>query len=71
MSGETNEPSVREQRVNEAIAAYLEAVDAGETPDPKEFISAHSDIAEDLGAFFANREEFERLTEPLQPAGER
>ena len=35
MSDETNEPSIREQRVNAAIAAYLEAVDAGETPDPR------------------------------------
>ena len=71
MSGETNEPSTREQCVNEAIAAYLEAVDAGETPDPKDLIAAHSDITAELGAFFANREEFERLTELLQSARER
>ncbi|MBC8876829.1 MAG: hypothetical protein H8E44_45965 [Planctomycetes bacterium] len=63
MSGEMNEPSVREQRVNEAIAAYLEAVDAGEAPDPKEFIAA------ELESFFANRDEFDRMAEPLQPAG--
>ena len=63
MSGETNESSVREQRVNEVIAAYLEAVDAGEAPDPKEFIAA------ELESFFANRDEFERMAEPLQPAG--
>ena len=69
MSGETNEPSVREQRVNEVIAAYLEAVDAGETPDPKEFTAAHDDIAAELESFFANRDEFERMAEPLQPGG--
>ncbi len=66
MSGETNDPSAREQRVNEAIAAYLEAVDAGESPDPNEFVAQHSDIATELGAFFANRDEFDRLAEPLK-----
>lgn len=69
MSGETNESSVRELRVNEAIAAYLEAVDAGHAPDAKEFVAQNSDIAAELEAFFANRDEFERMAEPLQPAG--
>ncbi len=67
MSGEMNDPSVREQRVDEVIAAYLEAADAGEAPDPKEFIAAHSDIAGELESFFANRDEFDRMAEPLQP----
>ena len=48
MSGETNESSARKRRVNEAIAAYLEAVDAGDAPDPKEFIAAHSDVSASL-----------------------
>ena len=69
MSDETNEPSIREQRVNAAIAAYLEAMDAGKAPDPQEFIAAHSDIAADLEGFFANRDDFERMAEPLRPAG--
>ena len=68
MSGETNQPSIREQRVNEAIAAYLEAVDAGEAPDPSEFVAQHGDIATELESFFTNRDEFERMAEPLQPA---
>jgi len=68
MSDETGEPSVREQRVNAAIAAYLEAADAGQTPDHKEFIAAHSDIAAELQSFFANRDKFERMVKPLQPA---
>lgn len=67
MSGEMNEPSLREQRVNEAIAAYLEAVDAGQTPDPKVLIAENRDIAAELEAFFVNRDEFERMVKPLQP----
>ncbi len=70
MSGETNEFSVREQRANEAIAAYLEAVDAGKPPHRNDFIAAHSDIAAELESFFANRDEFDRMAEPLQPAND-
>jgi len=68
MSGDANELSAREQRVNEAIAAYLEAVDAGRTPDPKEFIAANRDIAQELESFLANRDDFERMAKPLLPA---
>ena len=68
MSAETNDSSPREWRVDQAIAAYLEAVDAGETPDPIEFIAQHADIPEELALFFANCNQFERLVEPLQAA---
>ena len=68
MSAEANDSSAREQRVDEVIAAYLEALDAGQTPDPNDFIAQHRDIADDLEAFFANRDRFERLAEPLQAA---
>ena len=66
MSAEANNSSARDQRVDEAIAAYLEAVDAGQAPAPNDFIAQHRDIADDLEAFFANRDQFERLAEPLQ-----
>ena len=68
MPVEANDSSAREQRVDEVIAAYLEAVDAGQTPDPNDFIAKHRDIADDLEAFFVNRDQFERLAGPLQAA---
>ncbi|MDP6720122.1 MAG: hypothetical protein QGF59_15790, partial [Pirellulaceae bacterium] len=68
MSAETNDSSARERRVDEVIAAYLEAVDAKQTPERNDFIAQHRDIADDLEAFFANRDQFERLAEPLQAA---
>jgi WD40 repeat protein/tRNA A-37 threonylcarbamoyl transferase component Bud32 len=61
-------PSSREQQVNEAIAAHLEAVDAGQAPDRKAFIAAHPDIATDLESFFADRDQFDRLADPLIPS---
>ena len=68
MSAETHDSSARRQRVDAVIAAYLEAVDAGQTPDPDEFIVQHSDVADELASFFANCDQFERLAEPLQAA---
>ena len=68
MTAEANDSSAREQRVDEVIAAYLEAVDAGQTPDPNDFIAQYRDIADDLEAFFTNRDQFERLAKPLQAA---
>jgi WD40 repeat protein len=60
--------SSHEERVDEAIAAYLEAVDAGRPPDRQEFLHQYADVATELGAFFENRDEFVRVAEPLGPA---
>jgi len=45
----------REERVDEAIAAYLQAIERGETLDREQFLAAHPDIAEELRAFFGDR----------------
>jgi serine/threonine protein kinase len=68
MSAEASDSSAREQRIDEIIAIYLEAVDAGQAPERSNFIAQHRDIANELEAFFANRDEFERLAEPLLAA---
>jgi serine/threonine protein kinase len=68
MAGEVDDSSAQDDRVDEAIAAYLEAVDAGRQPDRAQFIAEHGDIADELQAFFADRDRFDRLAEPLQAA---
>lgn len=68
MSAETHDSSARQQRVDEVIATYLEALDVGESPDPKEVIAAHSDLADELTLFFANCDQFERVARPLLTA---
>jgi WD40 repeat protein len=60
--------SSKDQRVNQAIAAYLAAAQFGQAPDRQQFLAAHSDITEELAAFLADREQFQRLAQPLGPA---
>src|SRR5947209_19829150 len=68
MTRPADEPSAREQRVNEATAADLEAADAGRAPEPRAFLEGHPDLAPELEAFLADRERFARLAQPLGPA---
>jgi tetratricopeptide (TPR) repeat protein/tRNA A-37 threonylcarbamoyl transferase component Bud32 len=68
MADETSDSAVRDERVDEAIAAYLEAVDVGQEPDRDDFLRRHADIADELAAFFADHEQFQRLAEPLGPS---
>jgi hypothetical protein len=68
MASNHSASSSREERVNQAIAAYLEAADAGRPPDRREFLARHADIAPELEAFFADRDRFQRLAAPLPPA---
>src|SRR6266540_3541091 len=55
----------QEQRLNEALAAYLEQAEAGREPDRAAFLAAHPDLASKLEAFFADREHFARAAVPL------
>jgi serine/threonine protein kinase len=50
-----NEPT-REERVNEVIAGYLKAVEAGEKPDREALLRRHADLEPELRSFFADRD---------------
>jgi len=58
----------RDRRVNEIITAYLEAVDAGQTPDRQEWLRQYPEFAAELEAFLADYEHVDRMAEPLRPA---
>jgi WD40 repeat protein/HEAT repeat protein len=51
----------REHRVDEAIAEYLAACDAGTPPERDEFLARHADIAESLKDFLADHD---RMRQP-------
>ena len=56
----------REQRLDDIIAAYLEAFEAG-TPLVRADLEAENpDLAEELASFFANQDHVARLTAPLR-----
>jgi serine/threonine protein kinase len=58
----------RDARLNELIAAYLEAVEAGQSPDRGAWLAPHPDLADELRAFFANHDRMARVGEPLRAA---
>jgi serine/threonine-protein kinase len=64
----SEQPSGREERVNEVIADYLDAVAAGRSPNREVILRRHPDLAEDLRAFFADRDRLAEAAEGLTVA---
>lgn len=61
----------REELVDAAIADWLEAAEAGQAPDSREFLARHPDLVEELTEFLADREHFDRVAARVAPTGGR
>src|SRR4051794_5681564 len=49
------------------LAEYLAALDRGERPDREQFVARHPRLGEQMRAFFATQDSFDRLTGPHTP----
>jgi serine/threonine protein kinase len=56
----------REDRLNEVLLAYVEALQAGREPDRRQVLAAHPELRQDLEAFFAGHDAMERLAAPFR-----
>jgi hypothetical protein len=57
--------SSRDQQVQAILHSYLQAVDAGQTPDREEILGQHPAFAEELREFFADQAKMDRLAHSL------
>ncbi len=58
----------RQRRLEEALADYLMAADAGRPPEPESFLARYPDFRAELVEFLADRSVLAGLVEPLRPA---
>ena len=68
MTDDTATPKI--DRLDQVIAEYLAAEEAGAAPPAEELLTAHPDLAEQLQRFFANRDELAAAL-PGEPAQRR
>ncbi len=58
------------QRLQEVLADHLQQAEAGRAPDQAALRPAHPDLAAELQAFFADRERFAQVAQPLRDGAE-
>ncbi len=69
MSEPTSPDDPRQQRLEQAMAEYLIATDAGRPPEPEAFLARYPDLRAELAGFLADRSALAGLVQPLLPAG--
>jgi tRNA A-37 threonylcarbamoyl transferase component Bud32 len=66
MADETTSNAARDQRLQDVLLLYMQAVDAGQLPDREELLRRHPDLADELRSFFDDQDRLERLARPLR-----
>jgi eukaryotic-like serine/threonine-protein kinase len=60
----------RDDRLNDVLLTYVEACETGREPDRAALLAANPELRDDLAAFFAGRDEIERLARPFRENAE-
>ncbi len=68
MNSEHGESSERQQRLQDVLVTYLEAVESGNAPNQQEFVERHPEFADELAEFFAGRQQVDELAAPIREA---
>src|SRR5579883_1179954 len=58
----------RDDRLNEILLGYVEAIERGEMPDRDRLLDSYPEYASALIAFFATRDRLDRIAAPLRAA---
>src|SRR6187200_3031007 len=66
MPDESNAQSRIEQSLDDLLALYIAGEESGSAPDRQELLLQHPQLADELREFFANRDQMQRLAEPLR-----
>jgi eukaryotic-like serine/threonine-protein kinase len=66
MSSEPTSDDARRQRLDEVVGEFLVAHDAGQRPDPREWLARHAELCPELAEFFTDRERMEQVIDPLR-----
>ncbi|HEV3085367.1 MAG TPA: protein kinase, partial [Gemmataceae bacterium] len=66
MEPKTADSEEREQRLQEILVRYVEALEEGHPPEPKEFVARYPEFAGDLEEYFAGLRQLDRVAAPLR-----
>src|SRR5947207_2580272 len=67
MPSEMRDDADRDRRMGQILAAYLDALDAGQAPEREALLRQHPDLAGDLAEYFSQHDRFQHFVEPFRP----
>src|SRR5712692_9407010 len=70
MSIDETKVSEQDQLLDHVLTTYLQAVDAGQSPDRQEWLVRYPHLACELKEFFADQDKIASWTEPIRAAAE-
>lgn len=59
-----------DRQLFEILAAYFEAVEAGQAPDRAELLGRYPDRADEIGRFLDDQDQLLKLTQPFRPTAD-